>query len=86
MAFDGDFYRVTVEEAHALPDREFRALFCETVAELIFECGDMFTREIDFLRDGRRAESLGTSEMREAVLKYQYWFNPKTTRIAANDG
>ncbi|HWE76111.1 MAG TPA: hypothetical protein VG328_23320 [Stellaceae bacterium] len=76
MAFDGDYLRVTIKEAHSLPEAEFRELFCDTVIELIGELDDLFTEDMPFLQQGRTAETLTTAEMREVVLQHQRWFNP----------
>jgi hypothetical protein len=84
MAFDGDFHSLSVAEAHALPEPEFRQLFSAVVIELTGELGETFTKRVDFLRDGRRIEMLTTREMREIVLQHQSWFNPKKRPTAAN--
>jgi hypothetical protein len=86
MALDDDGYHtLSVAEAYALPEREFRQLFCSVVIELTREVADIFTKRVDFLRDGRRIEDLTTKEMQEIVLSHQYWFRPKTARLAANE-
>lgn len=85
---DGGFLTLSVAEARTLPEQEFRELFVRVVNELIDELAETFTHDVDFLgKDGERApSSLSTREMREVILRHQYWFNPKTTkRRAAND-
>lgn len=78
MAVDNaGFLTLSVAEALRLGERELRDLFVRVVIELEGEMADTFTERVDFLRDGRRPETMTTREMREAILKYQYWFNPK---------
>jgi hypothetical protein len=85
MSFDNGFHAITVAEAHALPEAEFRALFVRVVIELIGEFGEIFIKRVDFLKDGRRVETLTIKEMQSIVLRHQAWFAPKTARLAANN-
>ena len=75
MAFDGVTYRISVAEAHALPEQKFRDLFIGAINELV---GDFGTRALDiaFLNEGRAARDLTTSEMRQVVLAHQGLLNP----------
>jgi hypothetical protein len=79
MAFDGDMYRISIAEAHALPEDTFRDLFCAAINELI---GDSGTRALDiaFLNEGRSARDLATNEMRQVVLAHQTLLNPPAPR------
>jgi hypothetical protein len=76
MAFDGVTYRISVAEAHALPEQEFRDLFVGAINELV---GDFGTRALDiaFINEGRAARDLTTSEMRQVVLSHQGLLNPR---------
>lgn len=75
MAFDGEAYRISIAEAHALPEEKFRDLFCITINELV---SDMGTRALDiaFLNEGKAARNLTTAEMRQVVLAHQSLLNP----------
>jgi hypothetical protein len=75
MAFDGEMYRISVAEAHALPEQEFRDLFCDTIGELVHEIGSR-ALHIAFLNEGRAARDITTSEMRQVVLAHQNLLNP----------
>jgi hypothetical protein len=75
MAFDGDMYRISIAEAHALPEQEFRDLFCDAIGELVYETGSR-ALDIAFLNEGRAARELTTSEMRQVVLAHQSLLNP----------
>lgn len=80
MAFDGEMYRVTIAEAHALPEQEFRDLFCSTINELVNEMGSR-ALDIAFLNDGRSARDLSTAEMRQVVLAHQPLLNPAPPKV-----
>jgi hypothetical protein len=84
---DDDDLRITVAQAHSFSERKLRELFVRVVNNLTYELAETFTKDVDFLgEDGDRAPSvLTTEQMRRAILRHQYWFNPKTTRLAAND-
>ena len=75
MAFDGTGYRISVGDAHALPEQVFRDLFIDAINELV---GDFGTRSLNiaFLSEGRAARDLTTSEMRQVVLAHQDLLNP----------
>jgi hypothetical protein len=75
MAFDGATYSISIAEAHALPEQEFRDLFCAAINQLV---GDGGTRALDiaFVNEGRAARDLTTSEMRQVVLAHQNLLNP----------
>ena len=80
MAFDGVAYRISVAEAHALPEQEFRDLFVDAINELV---GDFGTRALNiaFLNEGRAARDLTTSEMRQVVLAHQALLNPPLVEV-----
>ena len=80
MAFDGEMYRVSIAEAHALPEQEFRDLFCDAIGELVYETGSR-ALDIAFLNEGRAARDLTTSEMRQVVLAHQNLLNPPPPRV-----
>lgn len=75
MAFDGETYRITIAEAHELPEEAFRDLFCAAIADLVSEIG---TRALDiaFLKEGRAARELSINEMRQVVLAHQNLLGP----------
>jgi hypothetical protein len=75
MAFDGVMYSISVAEAHALPEREFRDLFIDAINELVGDCG-VQALNIAFLNEGRVASDLTTGEMRQVVLAHQDLLNP----------
>ena len=78
--FDGKMYRISITEAHALPEDAFRDLFVAAINELIGDCG---TRALDiaFLNEGRAARDLTTTEMRQVVLAHQNLLNPPPPRV-----
>src|SRR6185437_7384391 len=80
MAFDGECYRITIAEAHGLPEQGFRDLFCAAVDALVSQLG---TRALDmtFLYEGRAARDLTTGEMRQVVLAHQALLNPALTKV-----
>lgn len=80
IAFDGEIYRVTIAEAHALPEQEFRDLFCDAIGELVNEIGTS-ALDIAFLREGRAARDLTTGEMRQVVLAHQNLLNPPPPKV-----
>jgi hypothetical protein len=81
MAMDRDrYHRVSVAEAHTLPEPLFRSLFVCVAIEMRDDSGETFMKRIDFR--GRRLEQLSTQEMREIVLRHQEWFNPRTQEVA----
>jgi hypothetical protein len=75
MAFDGEIYRISVADAHALPEDSFRDLFCAAINELVGEVGTG-ALGIAFLNEGKFARDLSTSEMRQVVLAHQNLLNP----------
>lgn len=79
--------RITVAQAHALPERQLRELFIRVVTDLIGELAETFTHDVDFLGEhgDQRPSTLTTAQMRRAILRHQYWFNPKAKLLAAND-
>jgi hypothetical protein len=74
MAFDGVTYSISVAEAHALPEGEFRDLFCAAINQLA-GYGGTRALAIAFLAEGRAARDLTTSEMRQVVLAHQNLLN-----------
>ena len=75
MTFDGEMYRISVADAHALPEDSFRNLFCAAISELVGEVGTG-ALGISFLNDGKSARDLSTNEMRQVVLAHQSLLNP----------
>ena len=75
MAFDGETYRISIAEAHALPEQQFRDLFVVAVNELVGGSG-VAALGIAFINEGRAARDLTTSEMRQVVLAHQALLNP----------
>ena len=75
MASDGEVYRISVADAHALPEDSFRNLFCAAISELVGEVGTG-ALGIAFLNEGKSARDLSTSEMRQVVLAHQSLLNP----------
>jgi hypothetical protein len=80
MAFDGDAYRISIAEAHALPEDTFRDLFCGAIAELAGDCGS-HALDIAFLSEGRSARDLKTDEMRQVVMAHQSLLNPRPPKV-----
>jgi hypothetical protein len=80
MAFNGESYRITLAEAHALPETEFRDLFCGAIDALVHEVGTQ-ALAIAFLNEGRSARDLGTAEMRQVVLAHQKLLNPPRPKL-----
>ena len=80
MAFDGEMYRISVADAHALPEDLFRDLFCAAISELVGEVGTG-ALGIAFLNEGKSARDLTTSEMRQVVLAYQNLLNPPPPKV-----
>ena len=74
MVFDGVTYSISVAEAHALPEQEFRELFCAGINPLV-GYGGTRALKIAFLAEGRAARDLTTSEMRQVVLAHQNLLN-----------
>jgi hypothetical protein len=85
MGAQNESFPLSVKEAHDLPDADFRRRLVRHVIELEADLGRIFTTRIDFW--GRRLDQISTKEMREIVLRYQEWFNPKRmpVRLPAND-
>lgn len=80
MAFDGEMYRISIAEAHVLPEDAFRDLFIATINELV---GDSGIRALDiaFLNEGRAARDLTISEMRQVALAHQKLLNPPAPKV-----
>jgi hypothetical protein len=79
MAFDGEMYRISIAEAHALPEQQFRDLFIEAIDELVGDSG-IRALGIRFLNEGRSPRDLSTTEMRQVVLAHQNLLNPLPTK------
>ena len=80
MTSDGEMYRISVADAHALPEDSFRNLFCTAINDLVGEVGTG-ALGIAFLNEGKSARDLSTSEMRQIVLAHQSLLNPTAPKV-----